>query len=104
MEVGKIVRGRSTCLYTRIRFSANSPKSNAGEVEHTSDDFSEEEKMNRLVNCTLATLVWVLRVRYSGVCVWLLVHGLDNLPVLNGCRLEPGGRRGKGSVNKERLP
>ena len=42
--------------------SKNAPKVNAGEVEQTSDDFREEEKMNGLVNGTRTTPVWILRV------------------------------------------
>ena len=81
-----------------------SPEANAGKVEQTSDDFSKEEKVNRLVNGTWTTLVWIPRARRGGVLERLLVHRFDNLLVLEGCRPGPGGRRGKGSVNKERLP
>ena len=42
--------------------SANVPKVNAGEVERTSDNFGEEEKVNSFVNCALTTLVWVFGV------------------------------------------
>jgi hypothetical protein len=40
----------------------NARKANAGEVEQTSDDFSEEKKVNGLVNRALTTLVWIFQV------------------------------------------
>ena len=60
--------------------------------------------MNCLVDGTRTTLVWILQIRFRDVLVRLLVHWLGNLLVLDGCRLEPGGRRNEGSVNKESLP
>jgi hypothetical protein len=49
--------------YTREKgLSKRLRKQNTGEVEQTSDDFSEEENVNRLVNSTLTTLVWILWV------------------------------------------
>ena len=102
--VGRIVRGRSTFLYAMEGLLVNSPNVNGGEVERTSDDFSEEEKVNRLVNSTLATLVRILWVGHGGVLERSLIHRFYDLLVLYGCRLRPGGRRGEGSVGKECLP
>ena len=49
--------------YTRgKRYSGNVPRADTGEVEQTSDDFSEEEKVNGLVNGTLTTLVRIFCV------------------------------------------
>lgn len=49
--------------YTRRRgIQQASRVADAGKVEQTSDDFSEEENVNRLVNGTLTTLVWILWV------------------------------------------
>ena len=103
-EVGRTVRGRSTFLDTMKGLLTNSPNVNAGEVERTSDDLSEEEEVNCLVNGTLATLVRILWVGYGGVLERFLIHRFYNLLVLDGCRLGPSGRRGEGSVSKERLP
>jgi len=103
-EVGRTARERSTFLYAMKALLANSPNVNAGEVERTSDDFSEEEKMNRLVNSTLTTLVWILWVGYGSVLERLLIHRFYNLLVLNECCLGPDGRRGESSVSEKRLP
>ena len=103
-EVGRTVRGRSTFLRARKRLSANSSNVSAGKVEQTPNDFSEEEKVDGLVNGTLTTLVWILWVGYGGVLERLLIHRFYNLLVLDGCCLGPGGRRGEGPVSEERLP
>ena len=49
--------------YTREkRYSGQVPRADTGEVDRTSEDFSEEEKVNGLVNGALTTLVWILWV------------------------------------------
>ena len=49
--------------YTRgKRYSGKAPRADAGEVERTSEDFSEEEKVDGLVDGALATLVRILWV------------------------------------------